>query len=239
MNSLVPVETQSFRPSVTQDNALISAAYAMTLNEKRLLLLGISKVNPLQFPRKDQPLEFEITTDEWCQYYPTTNAYREMKGAAEQLQSRYVVMRKRRNGEERVNWTDKCVYIESEGRVSIRFGWTISLYIAGMVDQFTRYDLLSVSKLTSVHAIRIYELCMQFKSTGYRRIAVDELRDLLQLGDAYPLFANFRARVLDVACRTISEKTDYELRYSLIKEGRSVRYIEFFMEQRKQLNLEV
>ena len=37
-------------PTVTQDNALISASYTMSLNEKRLLVLALSKIDPMRGP---------------------------------------------------------------------------------------------------------------------------------------------------------------------------------------------
>ena len=44
----------------TQDNQLIEACYSMTLNEKRLLLFGISKINPSVFPDASKPFSFEM-----------------------------------------------------------------------------------------------------------------------------------------------------------------------------------
>ena len=48
--------------SVTQDNSLIEACYSMTLNEKRLLLLGPGKVDPAVFPDITRQISFKLTT---------------------------------------------------------------------------------------------------------------------------------------------------------------------------------
>lgn len=222
-------------PSVTQDNALIQAAYTMTLDEKRLLWLGLSKIDPLKQPRVTQPLNFRITVDEWCRYYPSDSPYKQMQEAAAELAKRQVLHPKK--PDVYMNWTDTCTYKKREGYVEIQFGYTISTFLAGMVEQFTKYDLLSVSKLTSFYSIRVYELCSQFKSTGYRKIAVEELRHILQVKDSYKLFADFRKWVIEAACKEITKKSDYTLTYEAIKEGRAVKYIAFHFHQKRQMDL--
>ena len=80
---------KSLRKVVTQDNALIEAAYGLTLNEKRLVLIGIGSVNPTVMPNKNEPLGFTVTVQDWLEAYPDSEAaYRDMQRAAKDLQSR-------------------------------------------------------------------------------------------------------------------------------------------------------
>jgi hypothetical protein len=53
----------------TQDNQLIEACYTMTLNEKRLLLFGISRINPSTFPDVNKPFKFEMTAQDWKEQF--------------------------------------------------------------------------------------------------------------------------------------------------------------------------
>jgi hypothetical protein len=91
--------------SYTQDSELVEACYTMSLPEKRVLMLGISKVNPFNIPPLAdpsvdlssynphapegipllQPYEFTITTEEWIKHFPTQNPWRDMKNACDSL----------------------------------------------------------------------------------------------------------------------------------------------------------
>jgi plasmid replication initiation protein len=55
------------------------------------------------------------------------------------------------------------------------------------------------------YAIRIYELLVQYRQIGKREISVDSLRTMLELGKKYPLFADFKKRVIDTAVDQINE----------------------------------
>ena len=63
----------------TQDNQLIEACYSMTLNEKRLLLFGISKINPSTFPDVNKPFKFEMTAQEWKEQFGDDNPWLMLK----------------------------------------------------------------------------------------------------------------------------------------------------------------
>lgn len=219
--------------SVTQDNQLINAAYSMTLNEKRLLFLGMSKINPMVAPAK-QPLQFSISAAEWGSYFGCSgNAYRDMRDAAGQLQHRTVSLK--RDGKRVVmNWVDSSEYHDSKGSVTVKFGWSISHYLCGMISDFTRVHLSNIKGLLSIHSVRIYELAMQFQSTGWRKISVTDLRESLGLGESYKSFTDFRRWVIEAACSEINEKTDLNVVWTLCKTGRSVTHVEFRLEKKEE-----
>lgn len=213
----------------------------MTLNEKRLLLLGISKVNPTIRPSQlKQPLEFTISVAEWLETYPNAgggNPYREIKKATESLQKRSVFLAKRGTSGEAVSWVDRCVYHEKDARITIRFGFTMSHYLCGMLEEFTKFDLFSANKFTSMHTIRIYENLMRFNSTGYRKWLIDDFRKLLVLGNSYAKYAELRRWVIEPAVKEINEKSDLDVTWSQTKSGRKVVGLEFFFKKRAQHDL--
>jgi hypothetical protein len=53
----------------------------MTLNEKRLLLYGISRINPSTFPDASKPFKFEIDAREWQEQFGGENPYLMLKRA--------------------------------------------------------------------------------------------------------------------------------------------------------------
>lgn len=221
-----------------QDNQLVMACYRMTLTEKRLLLLGVSKVDSERMPSKSYPLEFDVTVNEWASVYGdnTRSIYKELDAASKRLLRRQVFL-KERAGDQLCNWLDRCQYHPGEGRISIRFGWTVSHYLSGLFEQFTKVDLLSVRTLSSFHSVRLYELLSQFRSTGFRVISLDDFRVALDLGDSYPLFADIKRRIVDPAVKEINEKTDFLVSWGAVKEGKKVVSLRFVFEDQRQVSL--
>ncbi|MDT0478162.1 RepB family plasmid replication initiator protein, partial [Streptomyces sp. DSM 41014] len=89
---------------------------------------------------------------------------------------------------------------------------------------FTSYQLEQVKDLSSIYAIRLYELMMQWRATGKtQQIPIDELRHKLGIEpDQYQKMSNFKDKVLDVAINQINEHTDIKASYEQHKEGRSI-----------------
>jgi len=231
--------TSPSKPShkVTQHNTIIEACYSMTLNEKRLLLLGISKVDPTVFPKVNEPFTFSITAKEWASHHPQESPYKTLKRAAKQLRGRFVRLRPRPGVEEEINWVDYSRYIEKEGRVELQFTRSMQVRLAGMLDQFTSVDLLSVNKLNSMYSVRMYELLSQFKSTGVRVMALGDFRRLMDCVDNYPVLADLKRRVLVPAIKEINLKTDIDVVVKNVKSGRVVTGLEFKFKPKSQGDL--
>lgn len=230
------MEPTESRKTVTQDNALVSASYSLTLNEKRLLVACIAQLNPESKAWLAGRAEVTLTAGEWGELYGIAQkrAYGELRSAADALYNRSVrIYGDRKKGKE-IRWLSAQEYNENEGRVTVTFSGPVLFYLTGMMEQFTTYDLLGVAGLKSVYSIRIYELACQFKSTGWRVVKVADLRQMCGIGDAYPLFSDFRKRVIDRACKEISEKSDMILSWSPVKKGRTIESIRFKIEPKIQ-----
>lgn len=85
---------------------------------------------------------------------------------------------------------------------------------------FTQFLVKDVAKFTSIYSFRIYQLLMQYKSTGYIKISIDDLRYMLVLQNKYPLVADLKKRAIDVAVDEINEKSPYNVQCEFIKKGR-------------------
>jgi plasmid replication initiation protein len=75
-----------------------------------------------------------------------------------------------------MNWFEEAKYYNKQGRIVDYFYRGVQVRLAGMLEQFTTIDLLAISQLNSTHAVRLYELLSQFKSTGYRVMTIDDFR---------------------------------------------------------------
>jgi len=88
--------------------------------------------------------------------------------------------------------------------------------------------------VSSIYAIRIFELLMQFKTTGVVVIALEEFRLLLELEDKYDRFTNLKARVLDPAIRELTAKANLDIAVDLIRRNRKVVSLRFTFSENPQ-----
>ena len=91
---------------------------------------------------------------------------------------------------------------------------------------FTQFALADVTEFSSIYTFRIYQLIMQYKSTGYVKISLDDLRFMLVLFDKYPLVADLKRRVIETAVDEINAKSPYTVKYDLLKKGRKFTHLE-------------
>lgn len=232
-------DSQQKPRKVTQDNALISSSYTMSLHEKRLLVAAIAQLDPTSKAWREGRAEATVTAGEWVDTFGGSqkSAYRELRNASSDLYGRSVRIRGDSRAGKNMRWISAEEYSENEGRVTITFSGPILHYLSGMIDEFTTYDLLGVSGLKSTHSVRLYELSSQFKGTGWRYIPLNELREMFCLEGAYQDWRDLKKRVIDRACREITEKSDLNVEYEVVKRGRSVHAIRLRIEEKQQLDL--
>lgn len=227
------------RDIAVQDNTLIEASYTLTLVEKRLIMLGITKIHPNINPLDLNLIEFEITSDDWASVYPDENPFRAMKRAADRMLTRYVTLHPKTGHTQKIAWFDSVDYFEGEARVVVRFGRSMSLRLAGMLTEFTKVRLLDIRQLSSFHSIRLYEYLSQFRSTGYRTTSIEDFRIAMDCVDTYREMYDFRKRVLNPALEEINQKTDMQVTCKEVKKRRVVVGLEFTFTTKKQRELEL
>jgi|GEM_PF-1741907 len=222
-----------------QDNALVRSAYTMSLLEKRLLMLAISKVDATIAPVRNQCIEVEVTAEEWATTYREKDPWTDLNRAADRLMSRVVTLYPTQGPErEKLNWTDRCKYYKN--KVVIRFGYSLSIELAGMLNEFTQADLLDVAKLDSFYAVRLYELLRQYQSTGLLMIGVEEFRVLMGAEKKYVAFSQLNRRVIKQAIEGIQKKMpELKLNVEYIKRrgSRAVTSLKFTFKKSEQRDL--
>lgn len=215
---------------VTQDNRIIEACYTMTLNEKRLLMLGISQLDSQQFTL--DKIRFEVSSERWLEYFGDKNAWQSMKRAAEKLATRTVKLHPKTGHIKTLSWFDMVDYFEAEGRIVVEFGRNISSNLIALYSNFTRIRLFAITNFTSIHSIRLYELLSQFRTTGIRRMAIEDFRFAMDCVEKYKDTRKLNARVLQPALREINEKSDLVCKVQNTKQGRKITHIKFLFSER-------
>lgn len=212
---------------VTQDNQLIEACYTMTLNEKRLLMLAISKINPMDFPKLSEPLRCKVTTGDWLECFASANAYRDMQIATKAIRQRAIRLHPSIGIEEEINWLEKAVYNKNNSSIELVFTRSIQVRLQGMLEAFTTTDLLHVNKLSSLYSVRLYELLAQYKKTGFRQISIEDFRIAMDCIDKYPETWRLKQKVLAPALRDLKNNNGTEVKVEDVKDGRTIVAFKF------------
>lgn len=223
---------------VTQGNELIEASQKLHLNEKRVLLLGISKINPKL--EKVDPLTFSITVDDWLEYFPDDNQpWRTLRLAQKNLMSRGVIFRdtaslKHLSREVYVNWFEKATFNHINCSIDVMFTGSMSFYLFEQISRFATISLLELTSLRSLYSIRLYEQLMQYKYMGVLKISVEDFRHSMNCD--YPRLTDLKKRVLNPALKDIEGKTGLCVTFNQIKRGRTVTHFvfQFTPEERKR-----
>lgn len=173
-------------------------------------------------------------------------AYTVLRDASKSLFDRYVTYHdiNPKTGKDRsfhCRWVDKIGYEPQSGIVFLRFTQDIVPLITRLEENFTKYELEQVSRLTSSYAIRLYELLIQWRSTGKTPI-FDLALFRQQLGvevHQYKTMSNFKTYVLDFALNQINSFTDITAKYEQHKKGRSISGFSFTFKQKKETSMKV
>lgn len=212
---------------VVKANKLIEASYYLTLNEQRLILLAITKV------RRDSALythdEFVISAEDWISIFQVEpkNAYRDLQAISRQLFERYITIESTRGNPLVTRWISSIEYLAKDGKLVITFAQKILPFLTVLEKEFTKYRLEFVSKMTSIYAVRLYELLVQWNSTGTREIELDWLKKTFQITETYAEIRNFKARVIEPAITQINSHSDLTVSYTQRKTGRLVTHFTF------------
>ena len=227
---------------VVKDNALIQASYTLDTVEQRLILLAIAEARETgQGITENSLLEVHASS-----YINTFNvekhtAYTVLRDASRSLFDRYVTYHdiNPKTGKDRsfhCRWVDKIGYEHQSGVVFLRFTQDIVPLITRLEENFTKYEIQQVSKLTSTYAIRLYELLIQWRSSGQTPIFnLSTFRQQLGVEAAqYKTMSNFKTYVLDFALKQVNELTDITANYQQHKTGRTISGFSFTFKQKQE-----
>jgi plasmid replication initiation protein len=124
--------------------------------------------------------------------------------------------------------------VEDAKFIDISFHPKMKPFLLSLQSHFTTYDVSNILKLPSSYSIRIYELLKQYQKIGRRKFLLQELKEVIgvieeidlngkkKYKDNYPLYGNFKQRVLLKAQRDLKKYTDISFEFEPIKRGRAV-----------------
>jgi plasmid replication initiation protein len=219
---------------VQKSNELNQANFSdFSLTCYRVLLNLISNIqqrdlqgNQISLPVIDR--ECTLSAKEYAEEFNLSGntAYEILKEASDKI-LKTVFTTKTDIGILKIHICSQIHYIEKEGRIDIRFTEEIMPHLAELSKNFTMYNLKDISKFNSIYSTRIYELIMQFKTTGLFEISIEKLRHTLGCKDTFSKYNDFKRYVISHAVNEINSHYKLELNFEEIKQGRKIEKIIF------------
>lgn len=205
----------------------------LTLAEQRVLLACIAQIDTKQTLTENY--RFEVTASgvaDLAGLENLSNAYRDLKKAAEKLYERSVIIDDPDPDNPQITtrktrWISSIDYVPGEGKLVLSFSVGIIPYLSQLSREFTKYKLKHVARFESVYSIRLYELLVQWSSAGEREIEVEWLKHQFQVGDKYERVVDLKKRVIDPAVKEINEHSNLWVKYGQRKSGRTITHFQF------------
>lgn len=237
---------------VTMSNALTRAGHGLTLSEKRLVMMAVSKLDSMKIMRPGEVLpSVKITAAEYAETYgldPSSGvAYEALQDAAKNLFERKLTFFEpayKRNGKplkpirNDMRWVGRCQYHEGEGWVQLAWWPDLVPSLVGLRKQFTSYQLQQASALRSAYSWRLLELLTRFRSSGVAEYTVEDFAASMDATEKQRQdFAAIRRKIIEPAVKELTEKDGWLIEWETIKAGRRVEALRFTFERNPQGSL--
>ena len=220
---------------VVKSNQIIEASYQLSAVEQRIILAAISLI-PKNQPITDDTL-YPVSVAELQKLGShEKTAYRDLKEGINRLYERSINLQTD-DKSIKIRWVQEIQFLDTQSVIGIRFSKPILPFISNLSREFTKYALSDIAGINSGYGIRIYELLIQYKTIGRRDISIESLRSMLELGKKYPLFGDFKKRVIDTAVDQINEYSPLQVTYEQKKTGRKVTHIHFSFKEKPKAPL--
>jgi len=219
---------------VVKSNRMIEAGVRLTMTEQQIILYSIAQARETQKGLSDADF-VTITALEFAAQFGTPEAtvYRDLSAAVDTFFERRFLLHgiDPATGKPdilKMRWVSAIKYVPDAGLIRLRFAPDAIPYITRLEKEFTSYRIAKISNLSSVHAVRVYELLIQYLPLGKRTFEIVKLKWMLGISELeYPRIVDLKLRVIEVAVKQINAHTDITISYTQRKTGRNVTHFEF------------
>ncbi len=216
---------------IVKSNDLIEARYSLNLNEQKIILYAVSKLDK----NKDNFNILSLDVKEFTELLGTdTNRYGEIRDVVRELRKKEVII-DAIEGEIITGWLSSIQ--NKSGVIELEFSQKLIPYLLQLKERFTSYQLKNILYLKNKYSIRIYELLKQYQNmaTNTRKFDLIEFKNMLMLEESqYRRFYDFDRFVLRPSANEINKFTDINIDYEKITKGRKVIGIKYTADYSKE-----
>ena len=230
------MKTSTGKNTVTMKNTIARTAQNLGLAEKRIITLGMSKIDARQSKTVYKNAKNRTITITASEYQTIANlkreldAYRELKNSTEKIgKKQLVIKRETMRGKKitRINWVEKATYEQGQGTVKICFTTAIMPYLCAIENRFTTYKIQEAAGIKSIYTFRIMEFLTSWSTgkEGERKISIEEIREMLEIPKSYETGGTI-SRVIKPAIKELKKK-GWTIKFEREKRGRKISHLTF------------
>lgn len=243
-------KVRSEREQIVQKSSELIRKFKAEMNtpQFKISLYLISKAYTL-----DNDLEYTFDIKDFCQCCglddDSGGNYKRLKREIRNLRnkSQWVEVWGDPDTEVLVSLVSKAWFNARSGKVRIRLDEDIKPYILELRknweqkgELYTQFALLYTLPMKSLYSIRLYELLKSWANATLSENeghwwSIEQLQALL--GSEYERYQDFRRKVIETALKEINKYSDISVQYEPIKDGRSYKYINFYIRNKTEREL--
>jgi len=100
--------------------------------------------------------------------------------------------------------------------------------INGLTTEFSKFELSAFTSIRSTYAKTLFRLLMQYRSTGYYVVRIEDFRELMDIPDSYRQMGQIDQKVLQPALRELQNYfNDLQVTKIKAKKGNKIAKLEF------------
>jgi len=123
-----------------------------------------------------------------------------------------------------------------KGIIEARFNPDMNSFLLELKRNYTQYNIIEYSSLSSIYSQRLYEFLKSWASVQERVVELTELHKILLVPEsAISHFGEFRRNILEKSKKEIFKKTNFFFEFEIIKRSRAVVAIRFIFAKNRAL----
>jgi hypothetical protein len=212
-----PPAVAALAAHVVKNNTLVPSLAGFQLSELRFLAFCLAKLNGKE--ARNRAISGRVA--DLCEIFPMDRAsaygiIREVMLSIAVKPAEFSI-----NGEMHLcHWFSSVTYAKDAGEFTFRISPEMEPFLMELAGNFTMYRLADVYRFSSASTWKLYENLAKWRAAGKWTVDLDELRLLLGVTGKYPIWDDFRKRVIAPALEQINAQSDLTVEYTPTKRGR-------------------
>lgn len=228
---------------IVKSNSLVEASYSLSTVEFRILQIIFAEISEYEDSKGFwEGREFTVTAKQYSTVFNVglVTAYEALKEASDRLFNRYFTYERVWQKPDYIEvvksrWVQKIGYSQQSGQISLQLTEDVKDLVGKLKANFTQYKVKQIADLSSIYALRLYEMLIQWASI--KKTPVIDLKTLRErlgvLDHEYSRIFDFKKNVLDIGITQINKNSDIKAKYSQHKIGRSISGFHFELGYKK------
>lgn len=215
--------------TIKQSNRLIMARYKLTLYEQRMIIAICSQLHSID---DFEPVRVRVADmADFCNF-KGKDAYNRVHNTLLRLMRRTLQIMKPDGTYYVTHWLQTADYIDGGG--IIEYG-VDKLLIPDFINLKEAYFSTSAQKMMELkgdYSARLYFMIGKMVKVGEFDLSLNQIKESFELGKTYDIITNIKKRVIEPSLAEINDKTDLNVTWNYVKEGRKITKLHIKVEKK-------